>query len=219
MKKIDQDKPLRARVMDAIVGAITDGHLKAGMAIPEQDLAESLGVSRTPVREAIRILEQQGVVVTQAKSGTFVNELTLEEIEDGYRLRAALEEFALGEALEVLSEDEWGELCCQLASLLEGMRQACSHSDWSHQTRLDLEWHTLQVEAAGNSVLSQAWRNLGLPLRFMVANRRYWPMSTEERLAGIEDHKELLNALLSRDKACISQAIRLHCLRRVRPRG
>lgn len=212
------EKPLRERVADAIIDAILDARILPGTKIPEQELADQLGVSRVPVREAIRILEAQGMVTTRPKAGTYVTKLTQQEIDDGFRLRAALEEFALREALQQLSAEEWDELCARLGAIMDRMREAGRRGEWTRFTRLDLEWHAEHIDAAGNSALSQAWRTLGLPLRFMAANRGVRRRSPEERRQTVGHHEELLAALTTRDPDRIATAIRLHCLRTVGPR-
>ena len=206
-------RPLRERLADAIIDAILDARILPGDKIPEQELADQFGVSRVPVREAIRILEQQGMVVTRPKAGTYVTRLSQQEIGDGFRLRAALEEFALREALRRLDSTQWAALLAGLEDLLARMREAGAAQEWTRFTRLDLEWHTRHIDAAGNGALSQAWRTLGLPLRFMAANRGVRRQNPRERPATVGHHEELLDELQSRDPDRIAAAVRRHCLR------
>jgi DNA-binding GntR family transcriptional regulator len=212
-----QEKPLRDRITDAIIDAILDARILPGTKIPEQELADQLGVSRVPVREAIRILEQQGMVTSRPKAGTYVTKLTPKEIDDGFRLRAALEEFALQEVLTRQSPQQWEALCERLSAIMDQMREAGEHQQWTRFTRLDLEWHAQHIDASGNSALSQAWRMLGLPLRFMAANRGVRRRDPKERAQTVGHHEELLASLMTRDPARVSAAIRQHCLRAVAP--
>jgi len=97
-----QRTSLREQVVTAIRDATIQGRFKAGEKVPEEELAEQLGVSRTPIREAIRILEQQGLVAARPKNGTYISALNREEIRDSLQVRATLEEFAVRNAIERL---------------------------------------------------------------------------------------------------------------------
>src|SRR5271170_5987388 len=94
-------------VVKAIQSAIFSGELKLGQRIMEEDLAEAFQISRATVREALRRLEQVGLVQIKPRRGTFVTRLTLGEIERTCRLRAALEGLAARYASERLTENDW----------------------------------------------------------------------------------------------------------------
>ena len=169
--------------------------------IPEHELAAALGVSRVPVREAIRVLEQQGLPEIRPKKGTCVRKLSYEELEDGMRVRAALEKLAVKEAMARLDASEWDRLCLEIEVLIDRMRDAIERSEWLRKTQIDLNLHTRLVDAARNTQLPQIWAGLGLPLRFMAQTRTYGLATAEESALSLAEHKRLLDALRAKDLA------------------
>lgn len=214
LARIEQ-RSLRDVVVGAIRDAIIQGEFKPGEKVPETELAEQLGVSRTPIREAIRILEQQGLVETRPKNGTYIAAPDWQNARDGLLLRMALEELAVRQALERLSETEWDALCDTLGELLEGMRRAVGSSDVATATELDVRWHTLVVEAASNLYLSRAWQNTGISFLIWSPERELYPLSPRERSVAFSSrHEELLRAFKGRDTEECVRAVRTHIERK-----
>lgn len=207
---------LRDQVVAAIRDAIIQGRFRPGEKIPEHDLARQLGVSRTPIREAIRILEQQGLVETRPKNGTYIAGLDREQVKDGLLVRAALEELAVRQALERLEPEEWDRLCQELAGLLRGMRAAGKRGDAIGATELDVEWHTLLIDAAANPYLSRAWSVAGLSFLIWSPERELYPLALDERIDLFESrHQEVLTAFRTRDPDAATAAVRSHILRKL----
>jgi DNA-binding GntR family transcriptional regulator len=207
---------LRNQVVAAIRDAIIQGKFKPGEKVPEHELAEELGVSRTPIREAIRILEEQGLIETRPKSGTFVARVDWDQASDGLHVRAALEELAVRQAIERLDATEWQAFCATLGQLLEGMKEATATSDGVRATELDIEWHTLVIDAARNRYLSRAWSFVGLPFLIWSPERELYPLSREGWDLFTTRHEELLAALAQRDPDLAAEAIRSHVLTKLR---
>ena len=114
--RLDAYKPLREVVSETLRQAIQDGVLKPGERLMEIPLAEELGVSRTPIREAIRKLELEGFVVMVPRRGTYVANISLKDITQVFEIRSALEELAAGLAAERITEEEietLGENACR----------------------------------------------------------------------------------------------------------
>jgi len=188
--------PLRIKVANSIRDAIIEGELRPGAKIPEAELAQELGVSRTPVREAIRILEQQGLVESRPTDGTYIATLDREEAHDSLSVRAALEQLAVQQAMDRLGPEEWDELCAKFRDFLDRMSDAVSRKDSVGITELDIDWHTLLIDAARNECLSRTWRSAGLAFLVWTQEREIFPF-TQERLAVVCDrHKELLATVL-----------------------
>ncbi len=197
--------------MRAIRDAIIQGTLGPGEKIPELELAAQLGVSRTPIREAIRTLEQQGLVETRARGGTFVARLRWDEARDSLLVRAALEELAVRQAIERMDPREWDEFCATLERVLEGMREAIERSDPVAATELDVEWHTLLIDAACNAYLSRTWRIVGLAFLIWTPERELYPLPRESwPVVFAMRHDELLAALRARDPDRAGAAVRHH---------
>ncbi len=187
---------LKEQVIDAIRDAIIEGKFKPGEKIPELELAKQLGVSRTPIREAIHILEQQGLVLIIPKSGTFVAEVVPKEVRDSLYTRIALEELALRQAIERSNAEEWENLCKKLGCILNSMREAGEKGDTIAATELDIEWHTTLIDAAQNRSLSRVWRATGLQYLIWSPERNLYPLA-DEKLSDITytRHRDLFDVI------------------------
>jgi DNA-binding GntR family transcriptional regulator len=215
LEKLTQ-RSLRDRSVRAIRDAIVQGKFRPGEKIPEQDLAEQLGVSRTPIREAIRILEEQGLVETKPKNGTFIARVDRRAARDGLAVRTALEELAIRQAIDRLDPAGWHELCGKLEAVLVEMAAAVGRGDPAAATECDTQWHTMLLEAAGNRYLSRAWRLVGLHLLIWSPERELYPQTPEEWAVGFtERHAELLETLRGRDPDACARAIRSHISRKL----
>ena len=103
---LDTYKPLREVVIENIRDAILSGDFPAGMRLTELQLADEMGVSRTPIREAIRNLEQEGLVVMIPRHGAYVADVSIHDINEVYEIRTALETLAAGLAAERIEDSE-----------------------------------------------------------------------------------------------------------------
>ena len=201
---------LRKRVANAIRDAIIEGQFRPGEKIPEKELAKELGVSRTPVREAIHILEQQGLVEIRPKYGTFIATLDWEGVHDSLSVRTALEQLAVQQAMERLGPEEWNELCAKFRDMLDRMLDAESRGDSVGSAELDIEWHTLLIDAARNECLSRTWRNAGLASLIWSPERETYPFNRQTLARSAVRHKELLTALSKGEPDNCAEAIRDH---------
>jgi len=209
-------KSLKDQVINAIRNAIIDGKFRAGEKIPELELAEQLGVSRTPIREAFHILEQQGLVMIVPKTGTYVADVDPAEVEDSLYTRIVLEEFGLQQAIERSSTEEWDNLLKKLNRILKNMKDAVKKGNMIEATELDIEWHTILIEAAKNRYLSRVWSTTGLQFLIWSPERNIYP-GERAKLSDITytHHQELFDALRTKDAEVCSRAIRTHILQRL----
>jgi DNA-binding GntR family transcriptional regulator len=207
---------LRDLVVEAIRDAIIQGKLKPGDKIPEVELAEQLGVSRTPIREAIRILEQQGLVKTRPKNGTYIARLNPDELRDSLLVRAALEELAVRQALAQATEETWLALCDALENVVAAMKDALEGGDKIAEIELDTKFHTLLIDGASNNYLSRTWSVVGLPFLIWAPERELYPLAEEESTVAFnERHAELVIVFRQRDAEACAAAIRSHILRKL----
>ncbi|MGE4112366.1 MAG: GntR family transcriptional regulator, partial [Burkholderiales bacterium] len=128
---------LAVRVTAHLERMIAGGKAAAGERINEAALAEQLGVSRAPVREALRGLEARGLLTKQANRGTFVRELTVKEMLDIFEMRALLMGYGAESAAELFN----AERGAALAGLLDRMDEATRDGDGEAYYRLNLEYH------------------------------------------------------------------------------
>ncbi len=207
---------LKEQVINAIRDAIIEGKFRPGEKIPEQELAEQLGVSRTPIREAVHILEQQGLVLILPKSGTFVAEVDPDEVLDSLYTRIALEELAMRQSIERSTAEEWDILCRKLGRILNGMKEAYDKNNTIAAAELDIEWHTTLIDAAKNRYLARVWRMTGLQFLIWSPENNLYPLK-QDKLSDITyiHHRELFDIIRRKDTDECCRAIRLHILQRV----
>lgn len=187
--KLDNYKPLRELVFDSLRKAIILGKLKPGERLMEIQLAEEMGVSRTPVREAIRKLELEGFVVMVPRRGAYVAGVSVKDIADVFEVRSALEGLAAGLAAERITEEEMEELE-KVIHLISG------EEDILTVVKKDNEFHELIYKASRNNRLTQIITNLSEQInRFRLTS-----LSVPGRLKiAVDEHKKIIEAISERN--------------------
>lgn len=201
--KLDNYKPLREIVFEHLREAIITGALKPGERLMELQLAEEMGVSRTPVREAIRKLELEGLVIMVARRGAYVSDLSIRDIAETFEIRAALESLAAGLAAERIVPEELE----QLERILVHIGECEQESDLSRITELDEEFHALLFSASRNGRLSQIVSNL----REQITRFRKTSLSTPGRFKAVfQEHKQIVEAISERNSALAQSLAKEH---------
>ena len=176
-------------VVKAIQSAIFSGELKMGQRIMEEELAETFQISRATVREALRRLEQVGLVQIKPRKGTFVTRLTLKEVERTCRLRAALEGLAARYASEHLTEDDYQKV----RQVLGEMKAAAVAGELSAFLNLDRKFHELIWALAEDDQLEYILRFLSTPYFAFVASVSTLLLSDINKV--FRAHEKYLSAL------------------------
>jgi len=190
--KLENYKPLREIVFETLREAILTGQLKAGERLMEVQLAEEMGVSRTPVREAIRKLELEGLVVMIPRKGAYVADISTKDIADVFEIRSALEALAAALACERITEDELEEL----ERLLVKIAECAEKNDLETLVQLDTQFHDILYRASRNDRLVQIINNL----REHIQRFRTSSLATPGRMREtVEEHKALVEAISSRN--------------------
>ena len=204
---LDQLQPI-ARAPTALLiarrvrDAILDGTLSPGTRMVETRLAEQLGVSRAPVREALQRLIQEGLAENRRR-GVFIRELTDDDVVDVYLARTACETAAADAILRAPHETDWEGL----ESALSGLEDAAADSDLRSTLEADRLFHEKLVAAADSPRLTRMFATL--LVETAVCLRRLEGVYTEgSHLAG--EHRRILNALLSGDRGEVLEAITAH---------
>ena len=192
---------LRDQVKDLLLQRIASGELKPGERLVETRIAAELGTSQAPVREALRDLELLRLVESQPFKGARVRAFGDEELVEVYPVRAVLEELAAKEATKNLAGD-----VSILEAEVEAMREAARRGDVNALVRHDIAFHRLVVEAAGNPILEQCWKSLGVEGRITIT---LYGTSIEPHEAA-ELHVPLLEAIRSRKPGAAGRAARKH---------
>lgn len=197
--------PLRDEVLSTLRQALVSGSFAAGERIREVELAARLGVSRGTLREALRHLEQEGLVVTTPHRGTFVVNPTEDEIKDIYGLRIALESYAVEQAAHLVTAED----LAAIQSVVDDFNALSSTGRAALAPRLglDLHFHELLCEASGNARLLRTWNELCAPIRLLLSAFTHPYMDTGE---VIDQHQQVVDALRVGDGVTARRILTLH---------
>lgn len=170
------------RIADSIHRAVLTGELAPGERIRQEEIAEQFGASRLPVREALRILESEGLVTLKANSGAWVSKLNLEECIEIYKIRERLEPLLLAESIPNLTD-------ATVSRLEELMKSIEADDDIDKFLRLDREFHLLSYEGARmpsmHSMVVRFWNTTQQYRRAfteLIGRERRWIIESEHRL-------------------------------------
>ena len=168
---------LRERSLEALRSAILAGRYRPGDHLGEVELAGSLGVSRGTVREALRHLQQEGLVTAGNRGMLRVNSLSSAEVHELFRVRAALEGLAVREVIASPRREAAAE------TLRAAVERLSDEGDPSVRMEADLAFHLLLCQLSGNSMLVEAWQRLEGRMRVAIRNGAAWqaPMMARDR--------------------------------------
>lgn len=189
---MDEYLPLRDVVFNTLRQAILKGELKPGERLMDIALAERLGVSRTPIREAMRKLELEGLVVMIPRRGAQVANITEKDLNDVLDVRIALENMAIEKACERMTEEEMGRLWVAAKEFERTMGEG----NLVKLAEADVAFHEIIYRAADNRRLNQVLNNL----REQIYRYRVEYLKEEEtRNVLVMEHEELTQAIKERD--------------------
>ena len=196
--------PLRDVVFNTLRQAILKGELKPGERLMEIQLAERLGVSRTPVREAIRKLELEGLVLMIPRRGAEVAEITIKDLEDVLEVRAALEELAIKDACMHITEEQLEELDIANQEFLRVIERG---GNLLEATKADIDFHEIIYAATYNKRLLQILHNLREQIyRYRMEYLK--DKTSHERL--VKEHNDIIAALAKHDKEEATEVVWNH---------
>ncbi|GEL21965.1 GntR family transcriptional regulator [Pseudonocardia sulfidoxydans NBRC 16205] len=200
MAELLERRTLREQLVDGLRAEIITGELAAGTALVETALSARFGVSRGTVREALRELHDQGLVVHLPRTGTIVRRLSPDEITGIYDVRAALEGRA---AVAISLSDDWEQHSDRLEQLVDEMHRA-RDKPFLARLQTDLEFHRQLCRLSGNETLARTWEHL---VTQMSSVHSGMGESVVLPLMGAEDHLVFVDAIRSRDPAFIQRTI------------
>ncbi len=198
---IENRDTLHLKVCNIIRDAILKGDFKPGERLKQSDLADAMGVSRMPIREAFQKLEAEGLIKLEPHKGAVVKSIKVGDIEEIYALRANLEKMAVYQSVENLTDEDLK----QLTALVEQME---SSEDVDEFIRYNIEFHRLLIKRCTwerlNSFISTLWNGL--------------PQQTPHILKGQKgtsnvEHRSILNAVLNKDKETAANLVSNHISR------
>ncbi|PZA07228.1 MULTISPECIES: GntR family transcriptional regulator [unclassified Meiothermus] len=194
---------LNREAYKALRQAILGRKLPPGRKLVVRVLAEELGLSPTPIKEALAALEREGLVVAVPHRGYFVLEPTLEDVQEIYRLREVLE----GLAARLAVENNGKVLPRKLEKVLQRQRKAAEQGDIESYGDLDLTFHRTLWEAAGNKRLLAVAETIDGQIRLLINSSAVIPGRLPLSLA---EHEAILEAVGRRDAEAAEAAMRAH---------
>ena len=196
-------RTLRGQVLHAVRAAVVSGALAPGQRVGEAELSQSLGVSRGTLREAVRRLEQEGLLITLSHRGTFVRELSTEEITEVYGVRFALEGYAARRASAQLTPP----VRAMLRACVDDLQAQVQAGDFAAGVSADLRFHEAVCTVSGNRFLLEQWRSL---VGLIAAAMHTAGPELVRPLQSPREHRELLDSVESADAERIERTWRAH---------
>ena len=181
---------------DYLLDAIMSYELKPGQAIVEQDISDRLNISRTPIREAFKQLESEGLVRHLPSRGTFVTNLTVQDVEEIFQLRELFEITALKSAINCITDDE-----------LDYIEDRVRYLDDKKSSDRDL--HMMIMKYSGNSRMIKFHKTLEAQLEQL---RRISAMTPKRLVKSRQEHLDIIYALRTRDLVSATRHLSIHLL-------
>lgn len=201
--ELNEFLPLRDVVFNALHKAILTGRFKPGERLMEIHLADQLGVSRTPIREAIRKLELEGLVTMIPRRGAVVAEMTVKSMRDVLEVRRSLDVLSVELACDRITEQELGQLklsCDEFAA-------AIKTGNATVMAQADIAFHDIIVEATGNLRLKQLLNNLAE----QIYRYRFVYLQDDIRHDMlVTEHEAIYEGIREREKDKAAEAAKIH---------
>ncbi|WP_248930293.1 GntR family transcriptional regulator [Paenibacillus hamazuiensis] len=204
VKKTDT---LRNQVYKDIKSAIIRGKIDPGTRLRENDISKEMGVSRGPIREAILLLEREGLLVTQTHKETMVAKVEKDEVTMLLNpLRVLLESFSIQKIIPNLNETHF----VQLEKILDELNQACKQKEIEVIVEKDLEFHEYLIALTGEPYLITLWKSVSsrIVFHFMTNTREKHQMDNFSQL--MNEHKELFEAIKTKNWEYIEPVLKEH---------
>lgn len=200
-----ENKPLRERIADMLRELIIEGQLRPGDPIIEMELSNRLGVSRAPLREALQILNTEGLIEIIPYHKTTVRKLTRRDISELYSMRSVLESFAIQQIIQ--QQDPTA--IKRLDEIYNALVQAADDGDALQASELDHLFHTTLIELSNHNLLIFMWGNVSQRVRQVLALRD--PQRTDIRQKA-RSHQGLIDAIHAGDVETAKRLITAHIM-------
>lgn len=196
-------RTLHDELLERLRQMIIHGDLAPGDKVPEKELCDRFGVSRTPLREALKVLASEGLVTLTPNRGAMVSEVTLADLEEAFPVMGALEALSGEMACAHITDAEIAEI----RALHQAMVKHYESGDLGAYFRLNQQIHECLLDAARNQTLATAYRGLAGRIRRAryIAN-----MSADRWAQAVAEHEQILEALENRDGVALARILKRH---------
>jgi DNA-binding GntR family transcriptional regulator len=198
---VEKPLTLRERIVDFVKDAVISGRLRPGERVPEQEIADNLGISRTPIREAFRQLESEGFITVTPRKGAVVSPITDKDVSEFYSIKSLLEGYAAKTACKKLTEKELKKL----ETLNASMKKCAERNDVKGFFKLDAQFHETFLKSCGNDKLKGLIHHLVQQFeRFRIT-----AMSLPGRMQdSVKQHDEITEAFKKGDESMVESLVR-----------
>jgi DNA-binding GntR family transcriptional regulator len=187
-----QPDVLYSKVSKILTEAILEGQFEGGQKLVETELQKSLGISRSPLREAIRDLEKKGLVTLVPRRGAFVRDVTVKDIEDLFPVRATLEGLAAKLAYANITQKTLDDMM----AILEKMKKAVKSGDTNSYWRFHSTFHEIFIDATNNPVLIETLTRLRFHTLWYRFSYKYYEEDLQKQFVV---HKQIYELFAKRD--------------------
>jgi DNA-binding GntR family transcriptional regulator len=200
-KNMEKHLTLREKILEHIRDAIISGSLKAGSKVSEPELADRYGISRTPIREALRQLESEGYLTVIPRRGAVVSEFSQKDVEDFYAIKSILEGYAARQACNKLTDKELDKLQANNVRLSE----LAEADDIKAFFKVHNDFHDMFIKAADNERL----RELITSVETRFQRLRFMSLSLPGRMKiSVQEHGKIIEAFRRRDAETAEMLVR-----------
>ena len=196
-------KSLHEELVERLQNLIVEGVLAPGEKFPEKDLCHQFGVSRTPMREALKVLAADGLISLEPNRGAWVSSITLEELQEVFPILAALEALSGELACDLITDEEIKAIRATHNEMLTHFKER----NMTEYFRTNQEIHEAIIKATRNATLEFQHRTLAVRARRarFVAN-----ISDDRWQKAVDEHEIIIEALEARDGAKLSHVLKQH---------
>ena len=206
IEPIGKHKSTTEMVYLALKEAIANGDLKPGQRLVEQKLSDKMRVSRVPVRDAIKRLEQGGLAQRLPARGTVVKKISEDDVDEAFEIRAILESFATAQA----SKHATGGLLASLEGNIQASSEALNRGDVERATSFDDQFHEMIYKATKSGLLTMLIHTL---MDYTARNRKPLFRSRQVAQASLDGHRAIVEAMRRGGKQDVEAIVKSHILR------
>lgn len=194
---------LSERIANVVKQKIWNQEMQFGERLLENEMAANYAVSRSTIREALWLLENEGLIVSQARKGTYVADFSKQDRDEIIELRALLEAHAFPQAMVHLRDEHFNEL----ESITDDMKTVAERKEWNTLFDLDMQFHSYVIHCSNNSRLINIYNSLQVQIRTFLMHLDQLYSSPE---AFYEEHIQLLKALKTKDVNIVTKQVQTH---------
>lgn len=196
-------KPLSELIAEQLKRKIWNQEIDFGERLLESDLANHFDVSRSTIREALRILENEELIISKARKGTYVSDYSQKDRDEIIELRTLLEAHAFRQAVVHLETEHFNEL----EKIVMDMKKEAEKKNWNNMFDLDMQFHGYVVRLSDNSRLIKFYNSIQVQIRTLLVHLDQYYPSHE---AFYDEHKQLLDALKTKDPNKVTKQVQDH---------